>query len=264
MALGGSGMTRDSSETTLDSGETPHGSAMTLDHVFVFADDPERTIAQLRAEGLTETYRRVHTGQGTANACFCFENAYLEILWVTDAAACGSPPIARTRLLERSRASTHGTCPIGIAWREDASALENVGAHAGASAKVDAQAGARAAARAEVPVWQYAPPYLPPGVTIPVAVESDDPNGPMLFQSPGTAAPATWPEARRGTLQRTAGMSAIERVIVRVPTRGTVGPALRALAPSLSLTLQAAETEGWGITLVVGTTAGTSHAITVL
>jgi hypothetical protein len=219
---------------------------MTLDHVFVLVDDPERTIARLRAEGLTETYRRVHVGQGTANACFCFDDAFLEILWVTDAAECASPPIARTRLLERSRSTTLGTCPIGIAWRDEAGAASPVGA------------------QIDVPVWQYAPPYLPPGVAIPVAVESDDPNGPMLFRSPGAAAPAAWPEARRGTLQRAAGLGAIERVIVRTPKHATPGPVLRAIAPALSVTLEPHAADAWGLQLFVGAASGRSRALTVL
>jgi hypothetical protein len=38
--------------------------------------------------------------------------------------------------------------------------------------------------------WQYAPARLPAGMTIPVAVASDDPAQPLLFRSPGAAPPA--------------------------------------------------------------------------
>ena len=51
-----------------------------LDHIFVATSDPEPLEWALADAGLAFTQRRIHGGQGTANACAVFENAFLEIL----------------------------------------------------------------------------------------------------------------------------------------------------------------------------------------
>lgn len=57
---------------------------MELDHFFVFTPLCGGSLrARLAALGLTETYQRVHPGQATANVCFVFDDAYLELLWLT-------------------------------------------------------------------------------------------------------------------------------------------------------------------------------------
>ncbi|MBK8213640.1 MAG: VOC family protein [Myxococcales bacterium] len=50
---------------------------MELDHLFVFVDGPSEAEEALTLLGLDETYRRVHPGQGTANVCCAFDDAYL-------------------------------------------------------------------------------------------------------------------------------------------------------------------------------------------
>ncbi len=57
---------------------------MQLDHIFHFVQDLEAAETLGRSLGLAETYRRNHVGQGTANICYCFENAFLELLLLTD------------------------------------------------------------------------------------------------------------------------------------------------------------------------------------
>jgi hypothetical protein len=94
-----------------------------IDHVFmlVSADGPE--IDHLASMGLVETYRCTHPGQGTRNVCYCFDNVFLELLWVDDNDAARSDAIKRTGLYERSLWRTSGTCPFGIAWRRSLSGL---------------------------------------------------------------------------------------------------------------------------------------------
>jgi hypothetical protein len=48
-----------------------------IDHLFVFVEPPATEAAELEQAGLRESFRRRHPGQGTTNACFCFDNAYL-------------------------------------------------------------------------------------------------------------------------------------------------------------------------------------------
>jgi predicted metal-dependent HD superfamily phosphohydrolase len=180
-----------------------------IDHLFLFIEPDGPEIDTLRRIGLAETYRRAHPGQGTANACFAFDNLFLELLWLTSEADARSPAIARTRLWERSRWSRKGACPLGIAIRGD---LAEVG----------------------VPTWDYRPPYLsqvlPAGAGIPVATASDDPAVPMVFTSPGNAPPAQWPPERRGKLQQAAGFGPVRWVELSLPAHAASAPPLRALA----------------------------------
>lgn len=175
-----------------------------IDHVFLFIgpDGPEPET--LRRLGLSETYRRAHPGQGTANACFAFDNLFLELLWLTSEDEARSAAIARTRLWERSRWREDGNCPLGVAVRGDL-------------------------AGAGVPTWDYRPPYLPEGVSIPVAHASDDPALPMVFVSPGNQSPVGWPEARRGALQRAAGFGAVLAVELGLPAPAATAPLLHTL-----------------------------------
>ncbi len=154
-----------------------------LCHVFVFVE-PEAPEAKLLDDlGLRESCRRDHPGQGTTNVCYCFDNAYLELLWVTDQAAVTSPLIARTGLAER--ADWRNTCanPFGIALR--------------------------GGSPAPFPMWNYTPPYLPDGISIPVALSSADPAQPLLFMSPGNARPDQWKDGRAGERQLAAGLSEV-------------------------------------------------------
>ncbi|GGL58326.1 VOC family protein [Wenxinia marina] len=88
-----------------------------IDHIFVFPSDIERLRHRLDTAGLVRSFEREHPGQGTANVCYCFDNMYLELLWVADAAARLNPAVARTALIERGTGET-SACPVGIAWRD--------------------------------------------------------------------------------------------------------------------------------------------------
>lgn len=199
---------------------------MELDHLFLFtrSDGPE--IELLAQMGFVETYRRAHPGQGTANVCYCFDNLYLELLWVQDPDEVRSAPIARTKLLERSRWRNNGACPFGIAWRGDEPTFGQ-------------------------PTWPFQPPYLPAGVSIPVATDSDDPSQPMMFRSPGSAAPVDWPADRRGSLQRSSGFGAVTAVRLDLPEKALAGAALRWLEQHTLLDLGRSTGCGYAMTLTI-------------
>ena len=66
--------------------------AVELDHIFVMCDLGAPELAALEAIGLDGPPRRsTHAGQGTANACVVFENAFLELLWLTTRARRARP-----------------------------------------------------------------------------------------------------------------------------------------------------------------------------
>lgn len=183
---------------------------MKLDHVFVFIDPDGPEPATLAALGLNESFRRAHPGQGTANACYCFDNAYLELLWLTDAAEAGGAAAARLQLAARAGWRRNGASPFGIALR-----------------------GGEARGALPFPTWDYRPSYLPDGQSVPVAIFSDDPAQPLVFRSPGDSRPDAWPPerwpgARVGARQTAAGLTEIVEVTLGLPQ--APHPALQALA----------------------------------
>ena len=181
-----------------------------LCHLFVFVDDRAVALAALDTCGLAESFRRTHDGQGTANVCACFDNAYLELLWPEDQGALASVSVARTRLAERSRWRETGASPFGIGLR----------------------------GRIPFPTWEYRPPYLPEDVGIAIALGSEDPRQPFLFRSPGAARPDQWTDGRAGQRQTAAGLAEITALHLDLPVGAS--PALRVLAERGFLTMKAA------------------------
>ncbi len=88
-----------------------------LDHFFVCVSRGGPEAELLRAFGLAEGSPNTHPGQGTANRRFFFHNAFLELVWVEDAAEAASELVARTRLAERWQRRGHGASPFGIGFR---------------------------------------------------------------------------------------------------------------------------------------------------
>ncbi|MEQ8966895.1 MAG: VOC family protein [Azospirillaceae bacterium] len=188
---------------------------LALDHVFVCTTPDGPEAAMLADLGLVASYRRAHPGQGTANACWCFDNAYLELLWAAPETGPVDPTVRRTRLAERIAWRETGASPFGIAVRTEP-------------------------ADAPLPfeTWAYRPPYLPPGLSIPVAVDSDDPRRPFVFRSPGSARPDAWTDGRAGDRQRAEGLGEITGLHLSLPDEPAPGPALETLAAAGLLTLE--------------------------
>src|SRR5690606_5097775 len=87
------------------------------DHVFLGTAAPEADEATLEKFGFRFTQRRIHVGQGTANACAAFENAFLELLYVHDVNHLRSDVVSPLGLGERIHWQETGACPFGICFR---------------------------------------------------------------------------------------------------------------------------------------------------
>lgn len=202
---------------------------MELDHIFVLTSQPDIDIEKLRALGITETYRRDHVGQGTSNACFAFENAFLELLWITDQEQACSPHIARTGLFERSQWQTRHTCPFGIAWR----------AH-----------------ELTVPMWAFKPPYLPPHLSIQVTEDGDDVTQPMMFTFPGSLSPSQWSADKHKNYQHANGYSTIEGLDLVLPHEVEPSPALRQIAQHMNPKLKLSHSTSYALHIQIGKSFG--------
>jgi len=164
-----------------------------LDHFFICTERLAPAAAALLQFGLSEGASNRHPGQGTANRRFFFDSAFLELLWVDDAAETQSPAIAPTGLWQRWSLRDSGASPFGVCLRMDAAE--------------------------ELPfaTWPYRPPYLPETLAIPMSTTSSDATAPLLFAITfGRRADSASPQHRQ-PLEHAAGVRVITRLRVTIP-----------------------------------------------
>ncbi|MFD2206951.1 VOC family protein [Kiloniella antarctica] len=181
-------------------------SPIDIDHIFIFVDplpneDPVEALRMQQA-GFIESYRRDHPGQGTTNICYCFDNAYLELLWVNDEQALRRAPISNTRLADRAQWKTNNSSPFGIALRSNF----------------------------PFETWDYCPPYLPEGMSIPVAQSSLDPEQPFIFKSPGGKRPDVWSKEKPVARQNSEKFKEIVGIELDIPCAFETTPDLLELS----------------------------------
>jgi len=97
--------------------------SLSLDHVFICPEDVSEAESALTRFGLQFGRRGFHRGQGTANACVFFDNAYLELLWGHDDNELRSEAVRQIALWERVRWRETGASPLGIALRAECNPL---------------------------------------------------------------------------------------------------------------------------------------------
>jgi hypothetical protein len=177
---------------------------MQIDHIFIRVSPGGAEAELLRAFGLSEGSGNTHPGQGTANRRFFFANAFIELLWIADAEEIANEQTRPTMLRERLSADDTGAAsPFGICFRP------------------------------AVPfaTWDYAPAYLPPGMTIGIA---DAPlSEPMWFSTSAGKAPEHFADDRRQPLDHAAGLGSITSLRCTMPSLTAFSPA--ALASGIQL-----------------------------
>lgn len=88
-----------------------------LDHLFVCTAPGAPEAEKLLHFGLHEGTPNQHPGQGTACRRFAFENAMIELLWVSDPSEAQNQSTRLTLLWERWSGCRGGACPFGICLR---------------------------------------------------------------------------------------------------------------------------------------------------
>jgi len=131
-----------------------------LDHVFLATSDPSLE-ALARDFGLQFTRRGVHHGQGTANACAMFDNAFLELLFPVQPDEIVSELVRPLGLDERTRWRETGACPFGICFRP-LEPVPDVGA-------------------LPFETWPYRAAYLPAGASLPIVTPPGSLREPLVF-----------------------------------------------------------------------------------
>ncbi|MEM8857982.1 MAG: VOC family protein [Chloroflexota bacterium] len=166
---------------------------MELDHIFICVSDKAPQGEAVKAIGLVEGSQNVHPGQGTANRRFFFHNAFLELLFLTDAAEAKSKLTQPTKLYERITAADQSISPFGICFRPSESS-ETV----------------------PFASWEYKPTYLPPDLKVDVG--NAPLTEPMWFFLPFGSRPDQAPSERRQPLEHPNGMREISSVRLTVVT----------------------------------------------
>lgn len=87
---------------------------MKVDHIFICADMPDKFSQILTDFGLTQGEPNIHTGQGTANRRFFFENIYFQFLAVKNEQHLKSLASKPSRLYERFTRTDDSISPFGI------------------------------------------------------------------------------------------------------------------------------------------------------
>ena len=135
---------------------------MILDHLFICVEDAAAAEQALADFGMHFSSHAVHPGQGTANACAFFENAYFELLHAHDAAQLRSAVVEPLSLWERTRWRSSGASPFGIAFR--------------AASTPDS-----------LLTWRYHAPFLPPDLFLPIVTPKHAKEQPLAFLIPAVS-----------------------------------------------------------------------------
>jgi hypothetical protein len=183
-----------------------------VDHVFICVEDALAAQRVLGAFGLQFGRRVVHGGQGTANACVFFDNAYLELLWRHNDQDLQSEVVRPLALWERLRWRHTGASPFGIAFRPgDGIPVET---------------------------WPYEAPFLPAGATIPIVTPRYAAHEPLVFMSLVSQAPATLRPDRQPPLEHRGGRRRLTGVTVSGPQASAWSRGIRMLSDLGVLALQ--------------------------
>ena len=158
-----------------------------LDHVFVCCAEGAPEAERLVRLGLAEGAPNTHPGQGTACRRFFFENAYLELIWVTDAQEAQAEPAARARLWPRWSQRATDASPFAVILRPTGGDEPDP----------------------PFASWAYHPAYLPPHLGIDVA-EATPLSEPAFFYIAFARPPGLMQTQPRGHRLRVRRISAIE------------------------------------------------------
>ena len=168
--------------------------SLVIDHIFIATQVNAPEAELLKAFGLIEGTQNQHLGQGTANRRFFFANAFLELLWITDASEAQAERVKPTHLYERLSQQDPNISPFGICFRPTMQTDPAI----------------------PFPYWNYQPNYLPPHLSIPMAMNNPL-TEPLWFVLPFGAAPSTFSAEKRQPLEHVLGFKELTSVRVTQP-----------------------------------------------
>ncbi|MDM1764858.1 MULTISPECIES: VOC family protein [unclassified Acinetobacter] len=167
---------------------------MEIDHIFIRAQYSAPEAEALKAFGLTEASSNIHTGQGTANRRFFFQNAFLELIWLNDEIEAKSEITRPTQLYERLSDLDVAVSPFGVCFRPSNTTQHN----------------------ALFQTWQYRPAYLPSQLYVEIA-KNNTLKEPMWFFLGFASRPDQASPERRQPFTHTRGLSTLTETQISIP-----------------------------------------------
>lgn len=213
-----------------------------LDHVIIMtpAGRADAMRSKLAAEGLVESCQRRHTGNGTASIFYCFDNCFLELLWVCDPDEAANGPSRDLRMTVRAEGFDPAALPYGIALR-------------------NAPDGEGTLPFESFPVIPDEASGLRPTL---VSETSRDLTQPFIFRALRAIPPVEWTDGLQGRRQTQAGFVTIEALSFGLPSSHPVCPELVSLqerglvsmtvdseGPSLTVEIKKSDGENWTLRL---------------
>jgi hypothetical protein len=200
---------------------------LAIDHLFMLVE-PGATaeMAALGRGGLTRSWSRKHVGMGTANIFLCFDNAFLELIWIENEAEAATSPVGR-RLIERKRKRDQGAMGFGLALRTPGPEI-----------------------LFPFEGWQFKPPSASDMKNVvTIANSSEDLAQPFLFRGQRSIPPAEWTDGLAGERQRPGGFTDIVKWTLDLPAGIAPSSDLRTLEALglLMLGASARKTACWTI-----------------
>ncbi|MDE2312554.1 MAG: VOC family protein [Elusimicrobia bacterium] len=185
-----------------------------LDHVFIFISPTGSESSAFGDLGLVECSRWTHSGQGTSNVCYAFNNAYLEFIWVSNPNEIRSELVSPLGLSERSRWKETNASPFGLGLRMTTSKRS----------------------RWPFKMFPYCPPYLRPGTSIQIAESERGPSIPLVFVVPNSSRPDSPAALKKYPLDHPLGIRELTGVRIETPADELSADQLTALR-DLGITL---------------------------
>lgn len=180
-----------------------------LDHMIMMA--PATRVEELRhvfaRAGLTESCRRRHNGNGTSSFFYCFDNCFLELLWVCDRDEARTGPASDLRTPDRCESDDPAILPYAIALRN---APDGNGTMPFAA-------------------FEYQPEQGDQGPKL-IAEVSRNLSQPLIFRALRAKPPIEWTDGLEGERQIPGGYSKVTEWRLELPAGHKVGPELGQLA----------------------------------
>lgn len=207
-----------------------------FDHLVMMApaDRVEMLRTSLAELGLRESCRRRHQGNGTASYFYCFDNSFLELLWICDREEAVTGPARELRVTERCESSDPSVLPYGIALRNT---LDGNGP-------------------LPFEAFSYQPDRAAEGPKL-VSEASRDLSQPLIFRALRSKPPALWIDGLAGERQIEGGYAEVASWRLYLPHNHSVGPELHFLVEAGLLSVEDQSTGALGFTVTLRRLDGT-------
>ena len=188
-----------------------------LDHFILMAPamQVDTVRARLARDGLRESCSRRHAGNGTTSIFYCFDNCFLELLWVSHKDEIARGPAVNLRISDRAEGTDPSALPYGIALRNTPDG------------------------NGPLPFSTFSFTPAADSLLAPtlVAEASRDLRQPFIFRALRAEPPIRWTDGLQGDRQASEGFETVDLWTIGLPAGYAICPELQFLADAGVLAL---------------------------